>query len=246
MEKTYRVNSDIILTQRTDGLMYGTDALLLAAFVAPGRGGRAVELGAGTGIISLMCAKRGKFAHITAVEVQDEYARLTASNIEKNAMNDRVSVLGADLRTLRASDFGGEVDAVFSNPPYMQTTTGPRNENDGKYAARHEVYGGIGDFCACAARLLRHGGSAYFVWRPDRLTDLFLSMRENKIEPKRVIFVYPDEAHPPCLVLCEGRKGGGRGLTSTPPLFVKKDGEDSDAIKHIYEKGEMPDGYRKK
>lgn len=243
MERTDLVNGDIKLTQNTDGLCYGTDALLLSAFVSARRGGRAAELGAGTGIISILCAKRGKFGQITAVELQPEYASLCERNVADNGMQDVIHVLCADVRDIDGTQVGAELDAVFANPPYLSAGSGPRNENDGKYAARHEVNGGIYDFCACAARLLRHGGSAYYVFRPDRLCDLLSAMRNTGTEPKRLTVVYSDRTHAPCLVLAEGRKGGKAGITVTRPLFVKENGEDSPAVKYIYERGEMPNGY---
>ena len=54
MERTDKINSDITLTQNISGLTYGTDALLLSAFIKGKRGGRAAELGTGTGVISLL------------------------------------------------------------------------------------------------------------------------------------------------------------------------------------------------
>ena len=76
---------------------------------------------------------------------------------------------------------GGEVGLVISNPPYMKCTSGKRNESDEKYIARHEVCGSITDFCACATRLLKHGGKFVCVWRPDRLTDLLSAMHEHRL-----------------------------------------------------------------
>ena len=70
------VNDSIRLIQRSDGLTFGTDALLLAAYVRGSATSRAIEFGAGSGIVSLLCATRKKAAHILAVEVQSEFAEL--------------------------------------------------------------------------------------------------------------------------------------------------------------------------
>lgn len=246
MERTDIVNGDIVLAQKRAGLCYGTDALLLAAFVRPRARGRAAELGAGTGIVSMLVAKRAKFARIYAFEVQGEYADLCTRNVAANGMDAVVRTLCADVRTVNAEVTDGELDAVFANPPYMRTDTGTRNTDDGKYIARHEVCGNIGDFCAAARRLLKHGGYFYAVYRPDRLCDLLAAMRENTLEPKRMTVVYNDPAHPPCLVLVEGKKGGGEGLFVTRPLFIKENGADSADIRYIFENGSFEDGFRKK
>ena len=57
-EQLDTVNELLRLIRRKTGLTFGTDAFLLAAFVRPQPGERAVDLGSGTGILSLLlCAK---------------------------------------------------------------------------------------------------------------------------------------------------------------------------------------------
>ena len=240
-ERIDEVNDRLRLIQRLDGLTFGTDALLLAGYV-DGRYKTGIELGSGTGIITMLLLTREKLGKAVCLEVQSEYADLTERNAELNGLSDRMRAVCADVRDYKPEV---ECEVVFSNPPYMRTDTGTRNENDGKYVARHEVCGNIGDFCSAAKRLLKHGGRFYVVYRPDRLCDLICAMRDNKLEPKRMTMVYNDPSYPPCLVLIEGRKGGGEGLFVTKPLFIKDKDEDSEEIRYIYENGEFSDGYRK-
>ncbi len=219
-ERLDKVNEQITLIQKKDGLTFGTDAYLLAAFIKPQKNAFAVELGAGTGIISLLLAARERLAHIDALEIQDDFCTLTQRNVEYNKMTDKISVLKADVREVSANDLGREADVVFSNPPYMTTDSGKRNTSDRKYIARHEVCGGIDDFCAAAYRLLKHGGRFYCVWRPDRLTSLVASLRANRLEPKTLIFVHSDSESEPSMVLLSATKGASEGLKILPPLFM--------------------------
>ena len=55
------VNYRIRLIQKKEGLRFGTDALLLASYIGGRNGARAVELGGGSGIISLLCLAKEKF-----------------------------------------------------------------------------------------------------------------------------------------------------------------------------------------
>ena len=145
-ERLDYVNEKITLIQKNDGLTFGTDAFLLAAFTDAKPSGIAAELGAGTGIISLLCAARERFSKVYAFEIQEDFASLAQRNAEYNGFNDKLSVICKDIRDCSAKDTGREVDAVFANPPYMKTDSGKRNESDRKYIARHEVCGDIGDF----------------------------------------------------------------------------------------------------
>ncbi len=215
------VNDDISLIQRKNGLTFGTDALLLASYIGGGFD-RALELGAGTGIISLLLLKRGKAAQITALEVQRDFAELTEENARANGLGDRLFAACTDLREYRAEK---SFPLVFSNPPYMRCDSGRPNAYDEKNIARHEVKGTIFDFCKCAARSLKHGGSFFAVYRTDRLMDLFSAMRECRIEPKRMTLVLADQNAEPSMVLVEGRLGGSVGLKITPPFILYRDKE---------------------
>ncbi len=236
-ERLDEVNEDIKLIQKVDGLTFGTDAYLLAAYMYANNSGDAVELGGGTGIISLLSASRKRFSHITVAEIQEDYAELIQRNAALNKMDDTIDIICKDIRELKAAHIGREVEVVFSNPPYMKTESGKRNECEGKYIARHEVFGGIDDFCAAAYRLLKFGGRFYVVYRPDRLIDLIDALRKNRLEPKKMTFVQADTNTAPSMVLIEAKKGASPSLVLTKTLIMHKEGtqEMSDDAKKIYE-----------
>ena len=226
------------MIQNQNGLTFGTDAFLLASFIKAQKHSVAVELGGGTGIISLLCASKEKFKEIHCIEIQKDFAGIIERNSILNGLSKKVIPLCKDIRDVKVSDIGPEVDAVFSNPPYMKTDSGKRNEHDEKYIARHEVCGDIGDFCTCAKRLLKHGGFFYCVWRPDRLVDLICAMRENSLEPKEICFVHANTASAPSMVLIKAKKGASAGAVICEPLFLNEDDDPkmlTERAKKIYE-----------
>ncbi len=214
------VNEQIRLIRRTDGLTFGTDAYLLAAYVTARTHGRAVDLGSGTGIIPLLCLSRGKAAHFHAVELQPAFAELIRRNAALNGLEGRLTALHADVRAVTAADVGGEADLVTANPPYMAPGVGAQNAADAKAVARHETAGGIADFCAAAGRMLRHGGHFVCVFRPERLADLLTALRASRLEPKRMTLVHATHAAMPSLVLVDAVKGASPSLLVTPPLCL--------------------------
>ena len=235
------VNDSLSLIQNTEGLTFGTDALLLAAYIGAGYA-RGVELGGGTGIISMLLAARGKIADVTCAEIQEEYVELIARNIEYNSLSERMRCVAADVRELRLP----ECDAVYTNPPYMRTDTGYSNRISKKNIARHEVHGSILDFCLAARRLLKFGGDFFAVYRPDRLADLVCAMREAGIEPKRMTLVHADARSTPSMLLVEGRRGGKSGLRMTRPLMLYADESHTEYgadMKYIMEKGSFPEDF---
>ena len=239
------VNDQLRLIQQTKGLTFGTDALLLAAFAAK-RGKRALELGGGSGIISLLLFARGRFSSLDCLEVQPAYFDLITRNVALNGMQEGVRAILGDVRAFPSSHDYGSYDAVLSNPPYMTVGSGAASLSSAKEIARHEHFGGIFDFAACAARALKYGGAFYAVFRPDRLADLFAACRSADLEPKRLCFVTAREDLSPSMVLLEARRGGKAGLFTTPTLILTKDGVDSADMTYILEHGIMPPAYERK
>lgn len=237
-ETLTEVNENIKLIQKKDGLTFGTDAFLLASFIKAQKNANAVELGGGTGIISLLCASREKLGKIFCLEIQKEFAFVIERNAKLNGLDSKVISVCGDVREIKSSDLGFEVDVVFSNPPYMKVDSGKQNEHSEKFIARHEVCGDIGDFCSSAKRLLKHGGLFYCVWRPDRLVDLICAMRENSLEPKEICFVHANTKAAPSMVLIKAKKGASSGAVVCEPLFLNDDSNPkmlTERAKKIYE-----------
>ncbi len=244
MERIDEVNDRLKLIQNTDGLTFGTDALLLAGYIS-GKYKKACELGGGTGIISMLLLTRDKVSQAYVTEIQEEYAELIAKNARLNSLADRLFPVHTDIRDYK-SDF--EFDIVFTNPPYMKNTSGKSNSLDKKNIARHEVYGDISDFCASANTLLKFGGIFAAVYRPDRLTDLIAAMRGASLEPKRITFVHADTESESSMVLVEAKKGGKSGSQLTRPLIIYEDNlhkEYSRDMKYIIDNGSFPSYYKR-
>ena len=125
------VNDGLSLIQKKDGLTFGSDAYLLAAYVRRQSRAKAADLGSGTGIIPLLMLARDKVASVTALEVQSEFAGLIARNARLNSFEDRLSAVCADVREYQPEQGLGSFDVVTANPPYMKTS-GRRNESERK------------------------------------------------------------------------------------------------------------------
>ncbi len=240
-ERFDAVNENLRLFQKKDGLTFGTDAYLLYAYMKKIPGGSACDLGAGTGIISLLAAVKNKFDRLTCVEIQKDFADLIAKNAETNGLSDKIDVFEGDLRDFRSKK---HFDAVFTNPPYMKAGSGQENAADSKNAARRELNGGIEDFCRCAADNLKTGGLFYCVFRAERLPELFAAMQTAGIEPKALTLVFPDAKSRPTLVLVKGKRGAKPSLFVTPPLILFEDASVphpvyTQDLSYIYEHGEF-------
>ena len=135
---------------------------------------------------------------------------------------------------------------MFTNPPYMKSTSGYSNKVGKKNIARHEIHGTIEDFLLSAKRLLKFGGDFFAVYRPDRLADIIAAMKAAGIEPKRMTMVHADAEATPSMMLIEGRRGGRSGMRVTRPLLLYPVGRRdayTDDMAYIMENGEFPEEF---
>lgn len=236
-ERINKINEGLCIIENKKALTFGTDAYLLASYLPTKPNAVAAELGCGSGVISFLALTKKKCRHVYGIEVQSPIYEIAKRNAELNSLDTSFTALNKDLRDCSAIDTCGEVDIVFSNPPYMKSSSGKLNESEEKNLSRHEICGDINDFCRCAAKLLKFGGDFYVVYRPDRMADLIYALRSNRLEPKSVTFIYPNSYTSPSLLLISAKLGGKSGMKISKPLFIYKDGtsEYTEEFKKIYE-----------
>ena len=99
--------------QKKKGYRFSVDAPLLADFIRTRADDEALDLGTGSGIISLLLSVK-PFRRIAALEIQAGLADLARRNVEINGLGDRIEVVEGDLR---AYEPGRRFDLIFSNPP---------------------------------------------------------------------------------------------------------------------------------
>ena len=223
------------IIQKKDGFKFGVDAVLLADFAKDARSKSTLDLCTGTGIVPILLAAKTATPNICALEIQENIAEMAARSVEYNKLAAHVHITHGDLKNAPALYGRGTFDKITVNPPYMKCGAGLQNDTDTKSVSRHEVLCTLDDVIRVSAELLISKGRFFMIHRPARLADIMCSMREHKIEPKRLRFVHPSEGKAPNLVLIEGMKDGGDELNFLPPLYVHNaDGTYTTEIDEIY------------
>jgi len=73
------------------------------------------------------------------------------------------------------------------------------------------------------------------IHRPHRLTDIMVTLRQYKLEPKRLRFVHSYVEKEPNMVLVEAVRSGRPMVKVEPPLVIYgEDGKYTDEIQEIY------------
>ena len=228
------------IIQRTDGFCFGCDAVLLSHFASVKKGDRVLDLCTGTGIIPLLLWAKKSPREIVGVEIISEIAAMAERSVKLNGI-DNIKIINDDLKNC-VSLFGREVfDIVTCNPPYEKKGGGIVNPDDVKAVARHEIMCTLDDVISVSASVLKFGGKLCMVHRANRMADVLCTMRKHSIEPKRIQMIAPSAEKEPNLFLVEGMKGSKPFLKFEKTLYMYDcDGNYTDEINNIYERGPMP------
>jgi len=196
---------------------------------------RAIDLGCGSGVISIIMAWESPDLFIDGIEIQPDAAKLAAENTQLNELSHRVKIIEDDIRAYRSFSEAGKYDLAVSNPPYYPNGSGKLPKSEEIAVARAEALCNLDDICQAAGYLIKWGGSLMLVHKPERLADIFRSLNDAGFEPKRMRFVQHQHGSPPNLVLIESRRGGNPSLKIEAPLILANgNGSDSNEVKAIY------------
>ena len=227
------------IIQNTEGFCFGIDSVLLSDFSKNIRNdSKVLDLGTGTGILSILLSGKTKLEHIVGVEIQKDVADMATRSVKLNSLENKISIINENILNLENIYEKGSFDAIVTNPPYKKDNTGIQNENKKKLVSRHEITASLEDFIKVSKNMLKDKGELYMVHRPERLVDIIFLMRKYKIEPKLIQFVAPKIGKEPNLVLIKGVKNAKEFLKFEKILYVyNEDGSYTDDILKIYGKG---------
>ena len=226
---------DLQIIQRPDAFRFGTDAVLLADFAAARVGDWVVDMGTGTGIISILMASRQEKSRYAALEIQPDMADMAMRSVRMNGMEAQIEVRCCDFREA-ASHYGhGRFSLAVCNPPYGKAGSALLSQTDARRVARHDESCTLEDVASSAFALLKTGGRLVVIFPAARAFEMMCTMKAHRLEPKRIRTVHATATREPKLVLIEAVKDGGPMLHWLTPLILNnEDGTPSDEWKRIY------------
>lgn len=237
--------NNLKIIQNDKGFCFGIDSVLISDFAKDVKENAVgVDLGTGTGIISILLASKNNLSKIYGLEIQEDVSNMAKRSVELNKLQNKIEIINMNIKEiinnkniekLKRESF----DFIVTNPPYKKIDTGKVNQSEYKYISRHEVTASLENFVEVSKILLKDRGAIYMVHRPERLVDILTIMRKYKIEPKKLRFVHPTEEKEPNMVLIKAIKNGRSFLKIEKPLIIyNKAGKYTDEILKIYRKKE--------
>ena len=225
------------IIQNPNAFRFGMDAVLLADFCSVRPKDVAADFGTGTGILPLLMAGREEKAMIHGFEIQPDMADMAARSVAMNGLGHRIFIHQGDLRNAHQVLAPGSLDLVVCNPPYGKAGGTIENQSEELRLARHEGGCTLCDVAYAAKVVLKNGGRLAVVFPAARMLELMDTLRQNKLEPKRLRLVHSRQDKAPHLVLAEGVKAAKPMLHCLPPLIIyDENGMPTKELDRIYHK----------
>lgn len=187
------------ICQSSTAMKVGTDAIVLGAWVArlATEPGRILDVGTGTGILTLMLAQRYPLAKILAIDIESDAIHDATGNVAASPYADTIEVRLSSFVQLQADHRGACYDLIISNPPYHDTLALISPEAKRRLARSESVDGlGLGELISGAKHLLSTEGRLCFICPTERIGDVRRHLTEQLYYIEHLCLVYSSERSP--------------------------------------------------
>lgn len=141
------------------GMKVGTDGALLGAWVDVRQATQILDIGTGTGLITLMLAQRApESVTIDAVEIDDQAHADAQENIAASPWHDRINLHHSSIQRFHTTT---RFDLIVTNPPYFQKSYKPPTAQ--RETARHTEHLTFAEILSTTEKLLTQAGKLNLV-----------------------------------------------------------------------------------
>lgn len=123
------------------GMKVGTDGVLLGAWCNVSNASKALDIGSGSGLISLMLAQRNAHVHVDAIDIDADAVIQSAENVSRSIFSERITVIQYDITRFGESCCCGGIsdkyDLIASNPPFYteNVLSSDKKRNNARHAS---------------------------------------------------------------------------------------------------------------
>ena len=205
MSNSYFRFKQFVVHQDRCAMKVGTDGVLLGSWTNVEHARRILDIGTGTGLISLMLAQRNPNASIVGIEIDENAAEQAKENIRLSPFSDRIDIKQISFQEFSAKETG-KFDHLVSNPPFFIDSL--RSPDHTRSLARHAEKLSLEElFCDAKQVAAEHArfsviipylqkrrilfAASDFGWHPARITNVF-SLSHSKY-PKRMLIEFMND-----------------------------------------------------
>lgn len=189
---------DFVVHQAKSAMKVNTDAMILGSLIESKGKTKGLDIGTGTGVLSLMIAQRNTQIEIEAIEIDQESAEDAIINFNNSNWANRLKVNQIDFLDFQSLHL---FDLIVSNPPYFEN--GILNSSSRKAKTRHEESLPLIQLLEKSAELLSANGDFWIIlpfetalkWKEKATSfqlfctkEIIIFSKEN--QPKRIVYCF--------------------------------------------------------
>ncbi|GEM53412.1 tRNA1(Val) (adenine(37)-N6)-methyltransferase [Empedobacter brevis NBRC 14943 = ATCC 43319] len=195
--KPFRFKQFEIFQDKT-AMKVGTDGVLLGAWSNLETGDNILDIGAGTGLISLMLAQRFPNSRVDAIEIDYDAFLQAKENFEHSIFSERLKIKNTSLQVYSNDK---KYDLIVSNPPFF--TVNNSVDFDARKQARQQETLTFAELIEKSAKLLHKEGVANFIIPYDQMDIFCEKTAQNDLKLSRIVYVKGNSSSPIKRVLLE-------------------------------------------
>lgn len=225
----------MVLYQPQNGYCYNSDTHFLFNFICENLKsfknikGELLDIGSGSGVLGLLVARDFSKLNLNQCEIQEVFQFLSQKNSQVNKISSKL-YRGSFLDM----NFDKEFEICVSNPPFYHSNV-IKSENECLKIARYNNSLPLNDFIKKVSKVLKSGGKFFFCYDAKQLSEIIISLKENKLNLEALQFVYPNKDKDASLVMVYARKNSKSLTKVLHPLIVFENSEEfSQNVQNIY------------
>ena len=162
--------------------------MIFGSFIPVNGKTRALDIGAGTGVLSLMALQQNPTLRIDAVEIHASAAVECVLNVQQSPWPSAVTVHPLDFLSFEATE---SYDLIFSNPPFYMD--GLKSGEEGQDQAKHIDRSDFFRFIRKASLLLSENGLFTLILPGDQRDFLMELAKQCGLIPVRIVSIHANE-----------------------------------------------------
>ena len=187
--------------QNNAAMKIGTDGILIGAWVNVSDKFKALDIGSGTGIISIMLCQRNLNLELDSIEISHSAIMDAKINIKNCNWSNRIKLFHQDLKEFLPDC---SYDLIVSNPPYFKKSLKPSNSE--RLKARHQNDLKLEDIIKFSKENLTKDGMLNIIIPYDQKKETKEFAKKNGLTSIRECSVYPKPNKSPHRILIEFSK----------------------------------------
>ncbi len=167
-----------LIKQERAAMKVCTDSCLFGSLISSENKKNALDIGCGTGLLSLMLAQKNCDIQITALEIDQNAVLDATENIQESPFSNQITLYHQTVQDF-SKNSNDKFDLIVCNPPFYQNNL--KSDKIDKNTAHHAETLTFNDLSECIDILLEENGSAWILLPPFEMREFISIIEERKL-----------------------------------------------------------------